>query len=44
MGLFTGGSGRAKRHHDGESHSVTGLYVGKLTEMSEESEVSQLKL
>lgn len=44
VGLFTGGNGRAKRHHDGESRSVTGLYVGKSTEMSEESEVSQLKL
>lgn len=43
-GLFTGGNGRAKRHHDGESCSVTGHYVGKLTEMLEESEVEAVKV
>lgn len=33
-GLFTG-----KRHHDGESCSVSGCFVWKLTEMLEEPEV-----
>lgn len=43
-GLFTGGSGRQTRHHGGESCSVTGRYVGKLTEVLEESEGSLTKL
>lgn len=39
-GLFTGGSEKAKRHHDGESCLVTGHYVGNMTEILEESEIS----
>lgn len=43
-GLNRCGSRRAKRHHDGGSCLVTGYYVGKLTEILEESEVSWMKL